>query len=177
MREDRLDADHAGGNRPRTTDAEFEHLSWHDCHIWGLEFRAGEPDEKDWTSGLVIRLDFIVEWLCGIAGGADFRVAPAELIFHGVTDPWISIAWGSGFQAALHPGSIDRIEREPIQNQKVFLDRPYYRWRIALNWPAGGEIGLGAVGFTQTLLAEPTLTSRQHLTLSERSRVLRPWTK
>jgi len=85
------------------TEVDFDRLSWHDCQIWGLEFRAGEPDEGDWSSDLVLDIDFITEWLCGVTGGAQFRVAPATLAFHGVTDPRIGIDWGnSGFQVALH---------------------------------------------------------------------------
>jgi hypothetical protein len=67
--------------------------------------------------------------------------------------------------------SIGQIVRELIKDQKVYLDRPYYRWRIALNWPAGGEIAFGAVGFTQTLLVDPIVSERQHLSLKERSRL------
>ncbi|MGH2362971.1 MAG: hypothetical protein ACRDGM_20780, partial [bacterium] len=88
--------------------------------------------------------------------------------------PRIDIDWGrSGFQVALHGVSIDRIERERVHDQKVYLDRPYYSWRILLNWPRGGEIAFGAVGFTQTLLAEPALTNQQHLSRQERSRLTR----
>jgi hypothetical protein len=83
--------------------------------------RAGDPEKKDWTSDLVLDVDFIAEWLCEVGGGARFRVAPATLVFHGVTDLRIDIDWGSsGFQCALHEVSIDRIERAPIQDQKVF---------------------------------------------------------
>jgi hypothetical protein len=64
--------------RPNT-EADFDQLSWHDCHIWGVELRAGDADEGDWTSDLALDIDFIVEWLCGVAGGAQFRVAPAAL--------------------------------------------------------------------------------------------------
>lgn len=93
-------------------------------------------------------------------------------MFHGVTDPRIVIDWGdSGLRTAIHPVSIDRIERAPVGDQKVYLDRPYYRWQVRLNWPAGGEIAFGAVGFTQTLLAEPVRRDRQHLSRRERSRL------
>jgi hypothetical protein len=154
------------------TEADFDRLSWHDCHIWAVEVRAGDPDDRDWTSDLALDIDFIVEWNCGVGGGGQFRVAPATLVFHGVTDPKIDIDWGrSGFQVALHPVSIGTVEREEIQSQKVYLDRPYYRWRIRLNWPNGGEIVFGAVGFTQTLRAEPVLTEKQCLSLSERVRL------
>ena len=154
------------------TEADFDRLSWHDCHIWAVELRAGDPDDGDWTSDLALDLDFIVEWICGAGGGGQFRVAPATLVFHGVTDPKIDIDWGrSGFQVAMHPVSIGTLEREPIENQKVHLGRPYYSWRIRLNWPDSSEIAFGAVGFTQTLRAEPVLSERQHLSLKERGRL------
>lgn len=154
------------------TEADFDRLSWHDCHMWGVELHAGEPAEGDWTSDLELDIDFIVEWICRAGGGGQFRVAPATLVFHGITDARIAIDWGrSGFQAALHPMSIGGVERERIQSQKVYLDRPYYSWKIHLNWPAGGEIAFGAVGFTQTLRAEPVLTETQCLSLRERIRL------
>lgn len=158
----------------RYTDAQFEALSWHDCHIWALDFQVGDADEHDWTSDLTLDIDFIEEWVCGVSGGARFRVAPASLTFHGVTDPRIHIDSGdSGFRTAIHLVSIDRIERTRVTDQQVFLDRPYYRWNIRLNWPAGGEISFGSVGFTQKRLAEPVLTDRQHLSAKDRSRLLR----
>jgi hypothetical protein len=157
------------------TEADFDRLSWHDCHVWGIEFRAGDPDDGDYTSELALDLDFIVEWICGVGGGAQFRVAPATLVFHGVTDPKIDIDWGhSAFQAALHPASIASVERELIRDQKVYLDRPYFRWRIRLNWPQSSEIAVGAVGFTQTLRAEPVLTETQFLSLRQRTRLTGP---
>lgn len=155
------------------TEADFDRLSWHDCHIWAIGLHAGDPDEGNWTSDLTLDLDYIVEWICRVGGGGEFRVAPASLVFHGVTDPKIDIDWGrSGHQAALHPASIDRVERELVHNQKVYLDRPYYRWTVHLNWPADGEIAFGAVGFTQTLRTEPVLTTKQYLPFSERSRLI-----
>jgi hypothetical protein len=154
------------------TDREFELLSWHDCHIWGLEFRVGDSDLEDWTSDLVVRIDFIIDWICGVGGSCLFRVAPAELVFHGVTDPLVSVAWAdTGLQVAMSLPSIGQIERDRVQDQKVFLDRPYYRWRISLIGPEGGEIAFGATGFTQTLLGESLLTNKQHLTRIERARL------
>jgi hypothetical protein len=151
-------------------DDDFASRSWHDCAILGLELRVGEPEAGDWTSDLALDIDYIAEWLCGVDGRARFRVAPATLVFHGVTDLRIAIDWGdSGHRVALHEATIDRIERDRVVEQKVFLDRPYYRWRIALSWPRGGEIGFGAVGFTQTLRAEPVLTDRQRLPAGARS--------
>jgi hypothetical protein len=154
---------------PELTAADFESRSWHDCHIWGLALEAGDPYAGDWTSDLALDIDFIVEWVCDPAGGAQFRVAPATLTFHGATDLEVGVTWGAGgHQAALHPMSIDHITRDRIADQKVFLDRPYYRWTLRLNWPEGGRIAFGAYGYTQRLRAEPKLIQRQYLTRLER---------
>jgi hypothetical protein len=159
---------------PPYTHEDFDRLSWHDCHVWGLQFRIGDIEAGDWTSDLVLDIDFITDWLgCG-AGAARFRVAPATLTFHGVTDPRIAIDFGqSGHQVALHAVSIDRIDREPVAEQKVHLDRPYYRWLVRLNWPQGGELAFGAWGFTQELDAEPIVTESQHLSAVARARLKR----
>src|SRR5262245_13225591 len=115
------------------TDADFERLSWHDCQLWGVAVRAGEPAEDDWTSDLALDVDYIVEWLGGAGEPFQFKVAPATLVFHGVTDPRIAVDWGpSGHQVAIHPMAIHRIGREPVRDQRVYLDRSYYHWTIEL---------------------------------------------
>lgn len=158
----------------QVTEADFERLSWHDDTIYGLSFEVGDPERNQWHSDLVFDIDHIVEWLRDQAGRETgrfrFRVAPATLTFHGVTDLTIDVDWGdSGHRTALHEVSIDAVTREPVENQKICLDRPYYRWRIALNWPRGGEIAFGASGFTQSLRAEPLLRDQQKLSSAERN--------
>jgi hypothetical protein len=154
---------------PTLTDDDFASVSWHECALWGIDLRVGDPDDGDWTSDLALDIDFIAEWICGVDGGAQFRVAPATLVFHGVTDPRIAIDWGrSGHQIAVHPPSIDQIERWPLDDQRVYLDRPYYRWTIRLNWPDESEISFGAFGFTQVLRATPVLSGNQSLSLKAR---------
>ena len=99
-------------------------------------------------------------------------MAPATLIFHDVTDLKIAVDFGdSGNQTSINEMSIHEITREQLsaEEQKVCLDRPYYRWRIALNLPRGGEIAFGASGFTQTPRAEPILTNEQSLTPARRA--------
>ena len=150
------------------TDAAFDTLSWHDCHLWGLALRPGDPDVGDWRSDLILDIDFIVEWLCEPGGTVRFRVAPADLVFHGVTDLRLHVDCDEGYQAALHPLSIDGIERAPVRDQHVYLDRPYYRWTVRLNWPSGSTIDFGAVGFTQTLRADPVVTDQQALPAAAR---------
>lgn len=152
------------------TEADFDQISWHDCHVYGIQLRTGDPASNDWTSDLVFDIDFIVDWICKVGGGAQFRVAPAALVFHEVSDLRIAVDWGaSDYRAVLHPASMNAIEREPVVERKVPLDRPYHRWRMSFNWPQGGEITFGAAGFTQMLRAEPVLSDTQALSPGNRA--------
>ena len=89
-------------------------------------------------------------------------MAPATLSFENGTDLSIQLPdRGHGSQISLSPLSIDRIERERVTDQRICLDRPYWRWAIRFNDPRGGMICFGASGFLQTLRAEPVLTQQQ----------------
>ena len=149
---------------------DFDDRSWHDNALYGVRLDVGDSARGDWHADLVLDIDRIVEWLCGADGQVRFRVAPATLTFHHVTDLRIAIDCGdSGGQVALHPLSIDRITREQIADKKICLDRPYHRWRIALNAPQGGAIVFGASGFTQILRADPVLLDQQQLPPADRT--------
>lgn len=156
-----------------TTDEAFEQLSWHDNLIYSIAFDTADPEAEDWRSDLVLDIDHIVEWVRASDERMRFRVAPAHLTFHGVTDFSGALDWGgSGYQNGLQLPSIDRIERERLANQEVFLDRPYYIWHIALNAPKGALLSFGAVGFTQVLRAEPDLQDEQWIAPAKRRALL-----
>lgn len=151
---------------------DFEELSWHDCHIWAIAFRPGNPNQGDWTSDLALDIDFICQWLCD-DGNCRFRVAPAMLVFHDVGDAKIAIAWER--KSSAHALSIAEIVREPLADEDAGLagDRPGYRWTIKLNWPEGGEISFTSSGFTQTLMAEPAVLEEQCFSLAARDALLK----
>jgi hypothetical protein len=154
------------------TETESDELAWrwHDNVIYGLSFDRGEPDEGDWRSDLVLDIDHIVAWLRDADGQIRFRVAPATLTFHDVTDLRIEVDCGdSGGRVALSALSIDAITRERLREQKICLDRPHYRWQIALNVPQGGRVAFGASGFTQVLRAEPVVQDQQQLSPAQRT--------
>ena len=155
---------------PTATETDFERLSWHDNIVYGLGFDVGDPDRGTWHSNLVLDIDHIVEWVCGANGGVRFRVAPATLTFHHTTDLRIAVDMGdSGCRTALNELSIAGITRAPVADQKICLDRTYYRWRIELNLPQVGEIAFGASGFTQVLRAAPVLLDEQRLAAADRA--------
>lgn len=141
------------------TDAEFAPYAWHDDVIHALRMQISRPEGGDWLSELILDIDHIVEWPC--SGDNQFKIAPATLTFHDVGDLSISIDGGdTGGQVALCEWSIDHIARDVIRDQKVCLDRQYYRWRIELNWPKGGRISFASSGFTQTLRPEAAIAAR-----------------
>ena len=155
---------------PTVTETDFERLSWHDNHIYGIHLSLGDAARDDWRSYLVLDIDHIVEWICGVDKRFKFQVAPATLTFHNATDLRIDVDWGdSGNRTAIHEASIDGITRNQVSDQKICLDRPYYRWRIETNWPKGGVIGFGASGFTQKLRAAPVLIDEQKLSPLDRA--------
>jgi hypothetical protein len=152
--------------------AAFDRLSWHDNAVHGLRIDVGDPDRGQWHSRLILDIDNIVEWLCGTDGRTQFRVAPATLAFENATDLSIQLPErGYGTQISLNPLSIDRIEREGVTDQRICLDRPYWRWSIRFNDPEGGLIAFGASGFRLALRAEPLLTAEQRYP-TDRSRPL-----
>ena len=155
---------------PDYANADFARLSWHDDTLYGLRLEVGDVARGDWRSELVLDLDHIVEWVCVPGRNTCSRVAPATLTFHDVTDLRVALDWGdSGHRTALGEPQIDAITRAAFEDQKISLGQPYYRWRIGLNWPRGGELTFGASGFTQTLRAAPVLLDQQRLPPEGRS--------
>lgn len=157
------------------SETDFERVSWHDNTLYGLSVLLGDITHGDWRSDLVFDIDYIVEWVCEPDQRCRFRVAPATLTFHHVTDLKMAINWGdSGYQTALYEVSIAQIKRSLIPNQKICLDRPYYRWTIQANAPKHGTIIFGASGFTQILRAEPLFLDEQKLPPSQRTSFFPP---
>jgi hypothetical protein len=147
------------------TTEDFDRLSWHDNHIHGFTLREG----GEGVGELGLDIDFIVEWICDRdSGSCDFRIAPATLTFHEVSDLVLSLDYVTT-TAALCPDSISEIEREALAYPNGYTS---FAWAININWPAGA-IRFKASGFTQVLRAEPLVVpGRQYLTADERKSLL-----
>ena len=152
------------------TEQDFDQLSWHDNLIYGFHI---DRDELQWECDLVFDIDFLTEWLCPADQPCEFMIAPATLRFHNATDLKINVDCGdSGFQASLYELSIEGIERERVVDQKICLDRPYYRWSMNVYLPYGrGTISFGASGFTQIFRDQPILCKDQRIPSKQRSRL------
>ncbi len=152
------------------SEADFDQLSWRDNHLYGVHISVGDIVQGDWRSDLIFGIDYIVGWVCETDGSCQFHVSPATLTFHHVTNLRMAIDWGrSGFQTAIHEVSISYITRSQIENQKIYLDRPYYHWKIETNFPKEGIMTFGASGFTRVLCAGPVLIDEQKLSPSQRA--------
>jgi len=148
--------------RRRWTTADFEELSWHDCAVHGLSILKG--DDEYGSGELVLDLDFIVEWLRVGEGQLRFRVAPATLTFHDVSELKIAIDYQG---AAMTPLSLHGIERGIVEQPGA---TSFQGWRLELNWPFNSSITFGGSGFTQVLRREPLLIDGQQLTVAQRTR-------
>lgn len=155
-------ADVGGHNVPLPS--RFEDFSWHDNAVHGFRVIEG----PDGCSGeLVLDIDYLVEWLPPKAkgDGFEFRIAPADLIFHEATDLVISVDY-AGSSAALGPMSIHQVHREVITYQNGSSS---FAWKIEMNWPTNAFISFQSTGFTQALRAEPVVSGIQRLLPSQRT--------
>ena len=147
--------------------------SFHDNLIYGFHLRAPDPDNGDWKSELLFDIDYIVEWVCGADGSARFRVAPATLTFNDVTDLSIRVDYHrTEGPMALNEMSIHVIERNPVVRKGPASNVPYWRWRIVLNLPQGGEIVFGASHFTLRERAAAILCDEQRLSPKDRPHLM-----
>src|SRR5512133_3266352 len=126
------------------TERNFDQMCWHDNHVHGLALRAGEHGLGE----LALDIDYITEWICE-AGEFRFRIAPATVTFHEVSDLRLAIDYAAA-SAAMGPFSLDGISREEFS---LAAGHVSYRWKLALNWP-GGEITFVSPRFTQILRRE-----------------------
>lgn len=140
---------------------DFEQIQWHDNAIHGIRIVEGDDE---CLGDLVLDVDFIVEWLPPVNGMFSFRIAPADLTFHKVSDLVISVDYASA-TAVVQPMVIHEIHREAISYPNGYSE---YSWRIEINWPTNSVITFKASGFTQQLRMEPITSGAQYLSPQER---------
>src|SRR5882724_3040584 len=141
------------------TEKDFDELSWHDNSVHA--FRLVEGDYG--IGELILDLDHILEWI-EAEKVYRFRVAPAELRFHNVTDLRMTLDY-SAPTAALTPFTL-----EGIQCTQTAGDRSSH-WILNINWPVG-QISFFSTGFTQRLTAEPMVSAKQNLDRVEGSQYI-----
>lgn len=142
----------------------FEDFTWHDNAVHGFRVLEG-PD--GFSGELILDIDYLIEWLPPKAkgDGFEFQIAPADLIFHEVTDLIVSIDYVAS-SAALGPMSIHQVHRDAITYPS---GSPSFAWKIEMNWPANAFISFQSIGFTQVLRAEPVISGAQRLLPSRRT--------
>lgn len=139
------------------TDADFDSMGWHDCHVraWAIV-----PDvEDEFAVRLLLDLDYIVHWAGGGRPGEpySFWVAPATLAFHGVHRLEGKLSAGDG-------GDGDGLEIDTLTRSASRDEAGSYRWEFE----AAFALAFHAAGFRQVFRRAPIHVERQHLTLAER---------
>ena len=151
------------------THGAFDGWMWHDNLIYALRLDAPDPDAGNWRSDLVLDIDFISDWLCQADGSVKFRVAPATLTFHDVTDLRIAVDFrDSAHRQTINELSISEVERTETNPEGSSGEQVYYRWTIKLNLPADGEIAFGASGYSLALRDEAMLLDQGRIPPGQR---------
>lgn len=145
------------------SERDYESLSFHDNHVHGLSIQEGKHGQGE----LILDIDHIVEWLCAEGGAYSFKVAPAFLIFHEISELTISLDY-KGTSAAITPFSIQALHRQEFSYPNGFKS---FQWHIELNWP-NGEISFMGQDFSLQLRAEPAMSDGQFLTAMRRQAML-----
>ncbi len=138
----------------RWTDADFEGMGWHDCAVHAVAFR---PEHFE----LRLDLDYLLEWIAPAEPGAPlaFRLAPATLVFHDVSDVALALEPWTGVLPTLN--AITRADPRPTPNGR------FITWAWELDGHEG-TIRLRATGYTQALRSAPRLGATQSLTWEAR---------
>ena len=135
-------------------------MGWHDVHVHALRIEEGEHG----AGALVLDVDYILEWRTD-QSGFSFRVAPATLRFHEITDLRIALDYATP-TSGMCPFSLGGITRELVTYPTGYQT---FRWLLSVNWPHG-EISFKGPGFTQELAGPEVTSSDQWLSPAQRKR-------
>ena len=148
---------------------EYDPYRFHDNQIHGIAFRSADPDQGDWTSDLILDIDHVLEWVKD-GDRIRFRVRPATLTFHGVTDLRLNLdGTVEGHSVGVALPWILEIERSRPEEPPRDPARPRYDWKIVLSSTPDGELSFGSWGYTLELRGEPVLQDEQGLTFAQRA--------
>ena len=139
------------------TEADFDDMSWHDCHVHGLAIRG----KGNGCADLILDLDYLTEWSHAEDGSFRFRVAPATLVFADVFGLVMHVDY-TGF--AVEPFAIDAIARDLTVAVPGLRE---FAYRITIH-PSGAITFFGH-RFVQRLRAAPIATRSQWLEPDERA--------
>lgn len=136
------------------TEADFELMSWHDCHIHAFSFN--DDDE------LLLDIDYMFEWVHPKKGSKYYKfwIAPCTLVFENVYNVEFELDGGQPI--------IDFILRENPQTTtaSAYLGKAFeHDWDLVMT---NGEMTFKSVGFKQYVRQLPILSGTQKLTLEVR---------
>lgn len=136
------------------TEADFEQMNWHDCHIHAFSFN--DNDE------LLLDIDYLFKWIQPKKGSRYYKfwIAPCTLIFENV--------YNIVFESEHKQPIIDYIDRSNPRRPKnaEYIGKDFeYDWDIVM---ISGEMTFRSVGFKQYVRQMPILMSDEKLDLETR---------
>lgn len=136
------------------TDADFDHMGWHDNKIHAIAF--GQEEQE-----LLFDIDYIFKWVDPKEGEQFYRfwLAPCTLVFSQVHQVRLNSDTGSMYDFGI---PILELERRQIQ-----LRQKHQTWEWSLLCLTG-SIHFQACGYHQYVRAQPLFSEDQSLTVRDR---------
>ncbi len=135
---------------------QFELMTWHDNTLHGISCV-----DENFANDLVLDIDYVEQCL-EEAGYYRFKVAPAKLVFHEVSQLKISLISNGPQTMFAYLATINGIGREQVGENR-------YRWMVDLLGCKENVITFESSGFTQETYREAIISTSQHLTVDQRS--------
>jgi len=135
---------------------QFELMTWHDNTLHGISFV-----DENFSNDLVLDIDYIEQWL-NEAGLYRFKVAPAKLVFHDVSQLQVNLLNNGPQTMFAYLATINGIGREQLSEKRS-------KWTVDLLGCKENSITFEASGFTQETYKDATISTSQHLTADQRT--------
>ncbi len=120
---------------------DYQSLSWHDAHVYGLWFENFDPENG--SCDLVLDIDFILKWEED-SERYIFTVGQSELRFYDIFRLKMNLDYKTP-TAGMTPFMIEDIHRKQLEFKTGYIS---YKWLLMVNWPSG-FIEFEAPKFTQ----------------------------
>ncbi|AXG73397.1 hypothetical protein DVK85_03775 [Flavobacterium arcticum] len=142
------------------TEEDFDQMGWHDANIYGFIIRK---QEEDWTSDLLLDIDYIFKWVNPHPPNQFFTfwVAPCTLVFKECFNLKMDIGTENYSVSPLEISDFFLIKKiRPNSEGSI-----YYECKIELHQ---GEITFESSGFEQIVKENPKHINSQVLGLEKR---------
>lgn len=142
------------------TESDYKVMGWHDSTVHGMAIFG---DAENYTSELVLDIDYIFQWVTPNPPDKHFTfwITPCTLVFNDVFDLKINFETGLIYPIEMEIADLVRLDTVELPNGSLTNE-----WKIEISMV--GEIAFKATGYTQYVRMQPIHQASQELSLAIR---------